>query len=285
MNRTLRQAVLAACLFTTACQPAASPASTAKATPRPASLVSGEVVYVGVTTDHPAWSTHEEGTNVRTGFDIELVDWLSSKLNVRRQYVDVTLRERMAALEEKRVDLVAATLSITDKRRETVDFAGPYMITRQGVMVRDGDDRIRKYDDLVNGGRNVCVADHTTSHEQLKEKDPRKLTLTVETALKDCVRRLLDEQVDAVSTDQLVLYGFARANPGVHVLPDLTFGAEEQYGIGLPDNSGADCRILTGKLREFLAEGDWAEFFARHFPGVVPDRHKPTDLDKCEDDT
>jgi glutamate transport system substrate-binding protein len=69
------------------------------------------------------------------------------------------------------------------------------------------------------------------------------------------------------------------------VLPDLTFGSKEQYGIGLPDNDFADCEIVSKKLNEFLKEGDWAEFFARSFPGAAPAEHKPAQLDPCEKST
>jgi glutamate transport system substrate-binding protein len=283
--RILRRVGFATALFAatalSACSESTSP-------PLPGGFLrSGAVIHTGVTTDHPGWSMLDSGTNQRGGFDIELADWLSSKLQIDQQYVDVTLEGRIRVLEEEKARMVVATFSITDDRRKRMDFAGPYMITYQGVMVREGDRRIQSYEDLVTKGRNVCVADGTTSHAQLAEKDRKGLTLTVLTALKDCAEQLSKGQVDAVSTDQLVLYGFANSElyPGLHVLPDLTFGSKEQYGIGLPDNDFADCEIVSKKLNEFLKEGDWAEFFARSFPGAAPAEHKPAQLDPCEKST
>ncbi len=264
-----RAALTALLLLLTSCtQPSAPP-------PDP---FSKKVIYIGVTTDHPGWSTHEQGTNRRTGFDIALARWLESRLGKPVTFVDLTLAERMGALEDHKVDLVISTLSITDKRRETIDFAGPYMITRQGVMVREDDDSIKTYDDLT--GKNICVADGTTSQTRLELE--AKSLLTDETALKDCVQRLIDKQVDAFSTDELVLYGFAQDTPGTRVVDGLTFGAEEQYGIGLPNDDKRKCDLLTKHLTAFLNEGAWEDFLERNLGPEDLNMHKPLKLDPCE---
>ncbi|GLW10142.1 hypothetical protein Misp01_52710 [Microtetraspora sp. NBRC 13810] len=238
-----------------------------------------------MTTDHPGWSTFEPGPNRRTGFDIALAEWLGNRLGRDVAFLDLTLAERIEALKSSQVQMVISTFSMTDERRKEIDFAGPYMVTRQGVLVREGDERIRTHADLIGGDRNVCVARGTTSEEQLRPHDGKGLTLTVETALKDCLRRLVDGQVDAFSTDQLVLRGFARSTPATRVVEGLTFGAEEQYGIGLPDQSRQQCDLLTRHLRTFLNEGYWGDFLERELQPENPVAHKPLKLDPCENAT
>ena len=91
MTRTLRRAVFATFL-SAATSLSASSCSESTSPPLPGGFLrSGAVIHTGVTTDHPGWSMLDPGANQRSGFDIELADWLSSKLRIDQQYVDVTL--------------------------------------------------------------------------------------------------------------------------------------------------------------------------------------------------
>ncbi|MFI7641406.1 hypothetical protein [Nonomuraea sp. NPDC049400] len=95
------------------------------------------------------------------------------------------------------------------------------------------------------------------------------MNITKEQGLNACVTRLLvGKSVDAVSTDQLLLAGLAKtAAEKLHVVPNLTFGAQERYGIGLPLGDVEDCEILRTTLQDFVNSGDWAQFFQQRFPG------------------
>ncbi|MCP2363469.1 glutamate transport system substrate-binding protein [Nonomuraea thailandensis] len=239
-----------------------------------------------MTTDLPGWGQLDVGDNSRSGFDIEMMNWLASQVGFKPNYVDVTLSERETALaggpEERRVHIVAAAYSMTDSRRKNVTFVGPYMITRQGIMVREGDSRIKTVSDLK--GKTVCTGTGTTSLEQLKSSGV-DMTIIDEPGLNACAQRLLDgETIDAVSTDQLILAGMAQTAPErLHVIPDLTFGGQERYGLGLPLGDVEDCKILTEELQNFMNKGYWAQFFKLRFPELDPDEHKPNafELDRC----
>ncbi|WP_176993816.1 transporter substrate-binding domain-containing protein [Nonomuraea jiangxiensis] len=240
-----------------------------------------------MTTDLPGWSALTIGENSRSGFDIDLVKWLASRLDFTPNYVDLTLAQRESALrggaDERKAHLVAAVFSITDERRKRVMFAGPYMVTRQGFMVRKGDTRINAMADLK--GKTVCTGAGTTSLKQLKDSGI-KMNVTDEQGMNACVARLLEgKSVDAVSTDQLMLAGLAQTDPErLEVLPDLTFGAQERYGLGLPLGDVADCEIVTKELQDFINQGYWSQFFRQRFPGLEPDPYQPDpfNLNACE---
>ncbi|MBF8188523.1 transporter substrate-binding domain-containing protein [Nonomuraea sp. K274] len=238
-------------------------------------------LYIGVTPDHPGFSTSEPGTSRRTGFDIDLAKWLGSRLDKEVVFVDLTLADREEALKTSKVDMVISTFSINDARRDVIDFAGPYMITRQGVMVRKGDDRIKNFEDLTTNNRNICVPSGTTSQEQLQHLNGKSLTLTDETAQKDCLRKLVDKEVGAFSTDELILRGFAKTAPETQVI-DVSFGLQEQYGIGLPNNDKAKCKVITEQLDTFINEGPWEDVLNRNLKLEKPDEFKPPKLDPCE---
>ncbi|MGH3942840.1 MAG: transporter substrate-binding domain-containing protein [Pseudonocardiaceae bacterium] len=237
---------------------------------------------VGVSTDLPGLGEQDEGTNLRRGFDVDLFRWLGRHL--RPEFtpvpVDTLIKDRVDALMSGEVDVVVEVLSITDERRKYVDLAGPYMITQQGVMVRSGDNRIRDIDGLP--GKTVCTPAGSTSLEQFRSLADR-ITIVQVTGVSECVNRLAKNQVDAVSTDQLILYGFELNSGGSYsVLPDLTFGAQERYGVGLRLNSEM-CNEVTNAISDFIINGAWDQFFSTNFPGLSSKGYKPDpyNLDPC----
>jgi glutamate transport system substrate-binding protein len=196
--------------------------------------------------------------------------------------VAVPIADRDRALVDGRVDLVVDVYSITDERRKSVLFAGPYLITQQGVMVRAGDRRIRNLAQL--DGKSVCTPAGSTSREQLTEGGMKDRVVVIEElGMRECVDSLLAGEVDAVSADQLILYGFARADRGhLSVVPALRFGAHERYGIGLRRGEVARCEALTGMIKDFIVNGEWDRFFEANF-GDLPRRadYKP-DVDRLD---
>lgn len=242
-----------------------------------------DVLYIGVTSDHPGFSTFESGTSRRAGFDVDLARWLGERLGKTVRFVDVSLQERVDVLKKSppEVDMVVSTFSITDERREEVDFAGPYMIARQGAMVRKDDDPIDDFDDLTRGDRNVCVPDDTTSEKRLEIYNGKTMILTKEAAQRFFLQRLIEGQVDAFSTDRLILHGFAKGKSELRVT-DVTFGAQEQYGVGLPNDDRAKCEEITRLLEEFVNTGEWDKVFDRYFDLEERQSFKPFRLDPCE---
>jgi glutamate transport system substrate-binding protein len=277
--------LLAGCLTLTAC------GTSSVVTDPPATGATSDIfgrpggVNVGVITDGPGLAELKPGSNEREGFDVDLYRWLGNHVppTFTPIPVDLTLDERVNSLRAGKVQLVVATFSITDERRQSIGFAGPYLITHQGIMVRAGDTRVHNVRDLV--GMTVCTLSGSTSLTQLNEGPMQhQVILAVENSYNACVGRLLSGQVDAVSTDQIVLDGLAAEDPKhLSVVRELTFGAEERYGIGLPYGDTAACKTMTAKLREFIISGSWDQFFTKHFPKVDHESYKPDpySLDPC----
>ncbi|MBB5959406.1 glutamate transport system substrate-binding protein [Saccharothrix tamanrassetensis] len=264
---------LAACTAPPAQQPARS------ADPKPAS----HPVNVGVGTDIPGMAVFDPKSHVRRGFDVDLYQWLGN--NTEPKFtpveVDVLVPHRVDALVAGEVELVVHVFSITDERRLRISFAGPYLVTQQGVMVRQGDKRIETIDDLA--GKTVCAQTDSTSYAQLNSGSLKgKVTTTTDDSTRGCVDRLLRQEVDAASTDELVLRGFAQQTPGLEVL-DLRFGTKERYGIGLPKGDRELCERMTEGIRTFITNGLWDQFFRTNFGDIPSETYRPDPyrLDPC----
>ncbi|CAL9556860.1 ABC transporter glutamine-binding protein GlnH [Actinosynnema sp. ALI-1.44] len=254
------------------------------ATPSAPPVASDRPLNVGVGTDIPGLALLDPDTHERRGFDVDLYRWLGH--NTEPEFtpveVDVIIAQRVNALAQGRVQMVVHAFSITDERRGKIGFAGPYLLSKQGFLVRSDFDRpIRTLDDLA--GLTVCTQSGSTSYDQLTAGALRdRVTTTTEIGTRQCVDRLQRREVDVASTDQIILHGFARQTPGLKVL-DLTFGAQERYGVGLPKHDKALCERITDGLKGFITNGAWDQFFRANFGDLSPEGYKPDPyrLDPC----
>ncbi|GAB3167252.1 glutamate ABC transporter substrate-binding protein [Myceligenerans halotolerans] len=238
-------------------------------------------VTIGLHSDLPGWSYSPDDASW-SGFDYEFARWLADHCGFVMVPTPIASAERETALIEGRVDLVIASYSITDDRKELVTFAGPYASTQQGVMVREGSG-ISGLDDL--DGRTVCAARGTTSAVQIVQFLPGSV-LDEQEGFGKCTRALVAGTVDAVSTDQLLLYGLAaESSPlqeeagGELTVLDAAFGHQELYGIGMPtdDAAPAQCEALTDAIDTAVIDQWWTDAFQNALPDVtVPEDHRPS---------
>ncbi|WP_240111633.1 transporter substrate-binding domain-containing protein [Streptomyces sp. MUM 203J] len=246
-------------------------------------LGTGEV-DVATHKDLPGMSLFENYTY--SGFDnalfLDLEAWLENEEGVQvTRNADVSSAARIAKLQSGDADLVIASFSITPDRMREIDFVGPYLTTSQGFLVRT-ESGIRSHADLT--GKRVCTWDGTTSRVALSEL--KNVVSVGATDAAACVQKLRDGHTDAVSTDQTLLYGFAQHHARTDdllVVPDLTVGAPQHYGIGLAKGHPEDCRRLAEWLKNYVGGREWQGNFREALPLLVeeqPDwisRHKPED--------
>ena len=196
-------------------------------------MVTADQVRIGVKEDQPGLGFLDAATGERTGFDLEIARWVAASLGFSEdkiEFIAIPSANRESAIVNGDVDYYVGTYSITDKRKTQIDFAGPYFITGQGILVAASDDTIKSEDDLV--GKTVCSATGSTPIQNIRDNYPGVDTEEFET-YSQCVDALKDGQVDAVTTDQAILIGYAAQQPDELKVVGEPFSVE-QYGVGLP---------------------------------------------------
>ncbi len=269
--------LLAISLVAAGCQPASDVAEM-----DPASYLKG-IVTIGVNDDIPGWSEYVNG--VRSGFDVELVKWLGEELDFKPQFTNVTTAERMGKLEDTSsgFKLVSSNFSMTDKRRETVDFVGPYFLDRQSFLTL----REANLTELsqIDGAR-VCMTSGSTSQARIGErKDVGGISVMAvpENTHRRCIERLKAGDVTAVTSDLTILESFAARDPQTLRVTGKPFGTE-RYGIGLPNNRPKLCEFLKPYLEKFINRV-WLQKFTENLPsgvGVADRRPDSGSLDPCQ---
>lgn len=254
MNTITRRAAvglgaLALGLGVAACSSDSSQTSTSTSSP------SGTgTIRIGVATDEPGVSLKEGSTY--SGFDIKTAEYVAGKLGLNPQWVPVAQGDRVSALVDGEVDLVVATFSITDERRQQIDFAGPYFVAHQDLLIRRNDEELTGPEKL--DGKTLCSVTGTTSAEYVKATYKGKITLREVPSFSECVRNLANGDVDAVTTDDLILAGFAALPEYKGLLKVVGKGmTDETYGIGVKKGDTALVEKVNAALKEYISSGAW----------------------------
>jgi glutamate transport system substrate-binding protein len=217
-------------------------------------------VTVGVKYDQPGIGFLEPGADEPSGIDIEIAKIIAGELGIAPE--DIEWKEtvsdnREPFLQNGTVDLVVASYSITDERREVVGQAGPYYVTGQQLLVRTEDAETITGPDALEGVK-VCSVTGSTSIETVtKEYDAEPVPFDT---YSDCVTQLQNGSVDAVTTDGAILLGYAAQAPDDMKVVGDAF-SEERYGVGFSKGDDAMCTFLTDTLKAAMDDGAWAEAF------------------------
>jgi glutamate transport system substrate-binding protein len=236
------------------------PAGTTQAT-----IQSKGKLVVGVKYDQPGFGQRNPTNNQIEGFDVEIgkligvaifggtVDQLGNKV----EFVEAISRNREPFIQNGTVDIVIATYTISDARKQVVDFSGPYFIARQDMMVKSTDDTIKSVTDL--NGKKVCTAAGSTSERNLRAKAPQA-DLLLFGGYSECAQALTDGRVVAVSTDAPILAGLVQQSGGGFKLVKAPF-SDEPYGIGLKKGDDPWRAFINDRLEAIYASGEWAKAF------------------------
>lgn len=222
-----------------------------------ARLAEAGSMTVGTKFDQPLFGLQgPDGTPV--GFDVEIAKIIAGELGIAAEDIEWTetvSANREPFIEDGQVDIVVATYTINDKRKEVIDFAGPYYLAGQSLMVLADNDDITGPDDLA--GKNVCSVDGSTPAGNMATNYP-EAKLVLFAAYTDCLDPLRDGRVDAVTTDNVILAGYVNDSPEDFKIAGDQF-TEEPYGIGLKKGDDEFRTWINDVLEESFEDGRWAE--------------------------
>ena len=207
------------------------------------------------------------------GFDIDLAREIARSIFGDPDRIDlrvVDASQRQSALQSGQVDLVVRTYSITCDRKRNVEFSTVYYYANQRILAVKGSGIDSA---AALSGKRVCAVRGTTSLAALFALNPRPTLFGVATWT-DCLVMLQQGQVDAISTDDVVLSGLAAQDPNVEVVgPSL---GVEPYGVGIKKESSDLVRFVNGALDEMRDDGTWERLYEARLRSLGPSPGPPT---------
>lgn len=215
----------------------------------------GDTIAIGIKFDQPGLG-QKVGEDYQ-GFDVEVAKYVAKELGYDES--KITFKEAPSPQRENllmggQVKLIFATYSITDARKEKVGFGGPYFIAGQDLLVSKDSD-ITSVDGLK--GKKLCSVTGSTSATKVKEKVPGVQLQEFDTYSK-CVDALASGSIDAVTTDDVILAGFAAqdAYKGKLKVVGAPF-SEEKYGVGMKKGDKELCEKVNTAIKKMIDSGEW----------------------------
>jgi glutamate transport system substrate-binding protein len=244
-----------------------------------ARLKSAGKVTVGTRFDQPLFGLKNlEGKP--EGFDVEIAKLIAGEMGIAADnitWVETVSANREPFIDQGKVDFVVATYTINDKRKQVVDFAGPYYEAGQDIMVAKGNpEAIKGPEDLA--GKKVCSVTGSTPAENIRENYP-EADLTEFDVYSKCAEALKGGQVQAVTTDNVILLGLISQDPEAFELVNKPF-TKEPYGIGLKKGDTEFRNFINDTLEKIEQDGRWLKAWKDTAGKVAPEDPTPPTIDR-----
>ncbi|WP_177164414.1 basic amino acid ABC transporter substrate-binding protein [uncultured Fusobacterium sp.] len=221
------------------------------------SAMAKDKIFVGTNAEFPPFEYLEKGEV--TGFDIELVNEIGKVMDADVKVLDMSFDGLLPALQMKKVDLVIAGMTATEERKKTVSFTQPYYTASQVIIVKEGNNSIKSFDDLK--GKKVAVMLGFTGDTIVSEIEG----VNVErfNAAYAGIMALQADKVEAVVLDSEPAKNYVKQNPGL-VLAEAD-AEQEEYAIALRKNDKALLEKVEKALAELKANGTYDALIKKYF--------------------
>lgn len=237
-------------------------------------------VKIGIKFDQPGLGL-KAGADY-TGMDVDLAKYIAKELGyASTEFVEAVSAQRETLISTDQVKYIVGTYSITDARKEKVSFAGPYFIAGQDLLVKADNTDITGPDSLA--GKKLCSVTGSTSATKIKDKVPG-VNLQEFATYSECVAALDAGAIDALTTDNTILAGFASQEQykGKLKVVGNAF-SEERYGVGLKKGDTALCEKVNAALKKMVDSGEWQKAVDANLgpAGFKPGPGNPPTADAC----
>ncbi|MER5212667.1 glutamate ABC transporter substrate-binding protein [Streptomyces sp. NPDC002838] len=217
----------------------------------------GDKIKIGIKYDQPGLGLKEPDGSF-SGFDVDVATYVAKELGYEPnqiEWVETKSADRENALARGDVKFIAATYSINEERQKKVDFAGPYLLAHQDLLVK-ADSDITEATDLND--KNLCSVTGSTSAQNVKNDFAPKANLTERGGYSECIAALQSGAVDALTTDDSILAGFAAQEQykGQFKLAGLKL-SNENYGIGVKKGDTETLNKINAALEKMVSDKSW----------------------------
>jgi glutamate transport system substrate-binding protein len=221
-----------------------------------AALSDAGTITIGTKFDQPLFGLSGPDGDP-TGFDVEIGKLIAAELGISADninWVETVSANREPFIQSGEVDVVVATYTINDTRKEVISFAGPYYEAGQDLLVAAGNpEGITGPEDLA--GKVVCTVTGSTSEVNIREYATADVLTTDQYS--SCLEPLRTGAAQAVTTDNVILAGLAEQSDGEFEVVGNPFTAEP-YGIGLALDDTVFRNWINDLLESAFEDGRWA---------------------------
>ncbi len=232
-------------------------------------------IVAGVKYDIPTFGYLNPLTNKLEGFDVDLVKAIAEHVfgdPEAVEFKEAISRNRIPFLKDGVVDIIASTMTINEERTKEIDFSDTYYVAGQSLLVP-------KTSTIANitglSGKRVATVKGSTSEVNVRQKAPQAEVLLFDT-YSEAVAAMDANRADAVTTDDIILYGFVKQSPDKYKVVGGQFTVEP-YGIGIDKGHPELLQAVNDALRKLIQTGGWAKIYETHLSGSKAPAPPPRD--------
>lgn len=221
-----------------------------------AALAENGTLTLATNVNFPPYEFYDDETGEPTGIDIEIAKAICEKIGYNLEVVDIDFGAIIPALAAHSYDFSAAGMTVTEERKQSVQFTDTYAIGVQAVIVPDDCEAATIYEliEAKDGKIAIGVQESTTGDIYISDEFETAGTAEVQRfkAGADAVLALTSGQVDCVVIDNEPAKAFVAKNEGLKLLD--TAYTEEEYAMAFPKDSEV-YEAFNAALKELMADG------------------------------
>lgn len=218
------------------------------------------VLVAGVPADAPPFGFRDVESGQLAGYDVDFVSSIANRLGVRVRFKPVSETDRLAALLDGTVDIIAAGLSPTDARTTVIGFSDNYLISGQKLIAPVG--TVTRQEDLE--GKRIGAVVGTFAESCVRERCTVSRIVPLDDYV-DGVRALQEGKIDAFTADESILVELFSGLPGGRFeIPDFLI-LREEYHLGIRKGDGAFAEALNRTIRAMQEDGEAARIRRKWF--------------------
>ncbi|MFC4807770.1 ABC transporter substrate-binding protein [Paenibacillus sp. GCM10023250] len=218
-------------------------------------------LVVGVKFDTKLFGLKDPASGNVEGFDVDIAKALAKEIvgdETKIELKEVTSKTRIPMLNNGEIDMIVATMTVTEERKKEVDFSDVYFKAGQSLLVKKGSP-IKSIDDIKKGIK-VLAVKGSTSVDNIKEKAPDATVLEFDN-YQDAFSALKAGQGDTLTTDNAILYGMAAQDPNYEVVGEPF--TDEPYGIAIKKGETALLDAVNAGLKKLNDSGAYKEIYEK----------------------
>ncbi|GGG08490.1 ABC transporter substrate-binding protein [Paenibacillus abyssi] len=224
-------------------------------------IKSRDKLVVGVKFDTKLFGLKDPASGEVEGFDIDIAKALAKSIlgdENKIELKEVTSKTRIPMLNNNEIDMIIATMTITEERREQVDFSEVYFEAGQSLLVKKGSP-IQSVEDVTSGTK-VLAVKGATSVDNIKEIAPDATVLEFEN-YQDAFSALKAGQGDVLTTDNSILYGMMAQDANYEVVGEPF--TDEPYGIAMKKGETALVEAVNEGLAALKSSGEYNTIYEK----------------------
>ena len=230
-------------------------------------MAMAETLKMGTNAAFPPYEFYDDETGEIVGIDAEVAAAIAAKLGMELEIVDMDFDSLIPAVANGKIDVVLAGLTVTEERKQNVDFTTSYATGVQVVIVTE-DSAITSVDDLFADGAftTIGVQRNTTGdlYTTWDLEDAGMAAIDRYSKGADAVQALITGKVDCVVIDNEPAKAFVEANEGLKIL-DTEYVLEE-YAAAMNKNNPELYESVNKALEELIADGTVKSIIEKYIP-------------------